>query len=68
MFKFFSINENIKELKIFGETLEKECLPTIKLKPGTWYGFRKFTPSNLWSLDSKNSERPFLINENVKIQ
>ena len=60
--------EKIKEFKSFGATLENECLPTVKLKPGTWYGFRKFTTSNLLSFDNKNPERPFLINENVKIQ
>ena len=68
MFKFFSKYENIKEFKSFGATLENECLPIVKLKPGTWYGFRKFTPSNLLSFDNKNSERSFLISENVKRQ
>ena len=56
--------ENIKEFKSFSATPENECWPTIKLKPG----FRKLTPSNFLSLDNKNSERSFLINENVKIQ
>ena len=68
MFKFLSKNEKIKEFKSFGATLENECLLTVKLKPGTWYGFSEFTPSNLLSFDNKNSERSFLISENVKKQ
>ena len=53
MFKTISKYENIKEFKSFGAILENECLLTVKLKPGTWYGFRKF---NLLSFYNKNSE------------
>ena len=28
--------KNIKEFKSFGATLENECFPTVKLKPGTF--------------------------------
>ena len=66
MFKFLSKYKNIKEFKSFVATLENECLPTVKLEPGTWYGFRKFTPYILSSFDNKNSERSFLISENKK--
>ena len=66
MFKFLSKYENKKEFKSFGATLENKCLPAVKLKPGTWYIFRKFTSSNLLSFDNKNSERSFLISEIVK--
>ena len=44
----------IKEFKSFGATLENECLPTVKLQPGTWYAFRQIAPSNNLSFDSKN--------------
>ena len=36
MFKFLSKWKNKKEFKSFGATLENVCLPTEKLKPGTW--------------------------------
>ena len=33
----FCLNmKNMKEFKSFGASLENECMPTIKLKRGTW--------------------------------
>ena len=47
MLKFLYKYENIKDFKSFCATLENECFPTVKLKSGTWYHFRKLTPAYL---------------------
>ena len=63
--KYFQSVE-ILNYKSFGAILENECLPTVKLMPETKYEFRKLIHSNLLNFDNKNSERAFLISENIK--